>query len=136
MKAVGHLLIALVLFAIFYPIFGYIVLLPLIVSILVDFDHLFLVVKEKKHSFYQLRSLMKDIYKTKKKKDLWKGMFFLFHTVEFNVLLIILGIFYNPILIWISIGLIIHIISDLIHHSAKGFPILRWIFLTSFFLEK
>ncbi len=62
----------------------------------------------------------------------YKGVFYLLHTVEFNAVLLCLTIFY-PTLMYVSLGFVFHIITDIMHHSYMGMPVKRWLFLVHYY---
>lgn len=135
----GHMLLSLMLYIFLYPYLGSIIILPLIAVVFIDIDHLYWFYQCKVCTPKKFKAFIKKIYITKEteaKKDLWKETFFLFHTLEFSLLLIILGILFSFTLLLVSFGFIFHIATDLIHHAIYGFPLRRWLFLTNFILKK
>jgi len=62
---------------------------------------------------------------------IYVSVFYLFHTVEFNLLLLLLSIKF-PILKYIVIGFVFHIICDIIHHRHNKLPIISWLFFSSY----
>ena len=136
MKFYGHAIASLV-FLLFYPLFGNVVFIPMLSSIFADIDHIYMLFKEKSFTWKKIKSLFRDSglnvdgLSSEVKKNRWKGILFLFHTVEFNILLLFMALFY-PVLIYISIGFIFHMFTDYVHHSIKGLPLSRWLFFTEF----
>lgn len=126
-----HLLVGIWIL-ILYPIYGLRVVLTFLSSLAIDLDHIYLVIKEKAFSLKKLRKLEAEVYtRHKKRKDAFNNVFFIFHTAEFNILLLVASFFY-PFLFYISAGFIFHIVCDIVHNLYFNVPIKRWIFLTDF----
>ena len=133
MKLYGHIIASLLLL-LFYPIFGNMIFISMIASIFADIDHISYLFNEKRITFKKIKYLLEknDYHHAKNKKNLWKGVLFLFHTLEFNILLFVLAIIFNsPVLSFIAFGFVFHIATDIIHHSARKFPLLRWLFFVN-----
>ena len=95
-----------------YPFLGKIVWIAYLSSILIDIDHLYVYYKKiKKYGFKQ--TLKYAIGINKESVDVLKISLYPLHTIEFFILILILGIFY-PIFILIFVGLIYHLIIDLL----------------------
>lgn len=104
-------------------------------SILIDCDHLHLVIREKAFSIKKLASLSQNIYGQDSIKRCFEDVTYGLHSIEINALLIILSMIVEPLLIYIAIGFIFHIICDIIHHRRNQLPILSWLILTSYFIR-
>ena len=128
MKFYWHVILSLLLL-VFYPLFGINVFIAVLASVLIDVDHIPFFVKKKTLSYEKLMSPADG-----DKKNLWKGVLFLFHTVEFNLLLIGLGILY-PVVFFVSIGFVFHILTDALHHHVLKLPVVRWLFFINFLRE-
>lgn len=132
MKLKDHALLSSLLLTL-YPIFETRIFIAIAASIAIDIDHLYLIIKERVFSLRKIRYLANNIHKiySKDPENAFKSTFYIFHTVEFNVLLFIL--FYNnPIIQLIILGFVFHIVSDLIHCVWIKMPILRWLFFAQF----
>lgn len=87
-------------------------------SFLIDFDHYICAVKNNNklslfHAF-KYHDKQAEIEKKENKSGIRKkGDFHLFHTVEFHVLVGIVGIFFSPFF-YIFIGMVFHSLLDLI----------------------
>ena len=115
MKTPAHVAVSLRLAALLYPIFQWKVLLILAGGVIIDIDHYFwYICKYKKFgllSCYRFLSI-----ETRKNK--WKeviGALFVFHTLEFVLLMILLSFYSNSALMFV-IGLLGHYILDFIWH--------------------
>lgn len=101
-------------------------------SFLIDFDHyLDSVIKTKKFSlknaFIYHEKLIKQFISKKKKGIRERGPFHPFHTIEFHVLIAIIGFFYTPFF-YIFLGMIFHSLLD-----VAGMLHQDWLFLREFF---
>jgi len=106
-------------------------------SILIDVDHIQLLMKERDFSFSKIKELNRDIYTTyaNNPNGAYKDVFYLFHTVEFNIGLLLLSWWY-PLLSLIVLGFTFHILCDIVHHRSNNLPILRWLSLWEFLRVK
>lgn len=132
MKFIHHVIISIV-FIPLYPILGKSVFLIMLASIIIDIDHVYILFKEKSFSIKRIKSLNKSIH-AKYKKDptnAFKDIIYIFHTVAFNILLLILSLWFPP-LIFVSMGFIFHILTDIIHHLYNKMPVLRWLYFFEF----
>ena len=113
MKTPVHLVVSLILSALLYPLFGWKVLLVLASGVLIDIDHYFwYICKYKK---FGLLSCYRFLV-VESEKNNWKdvtGALFVFHTIEF-ILLVILLSFYNQLALIFAIGLFFHYLMDAI----------------------
>jgi len=120
----AHLIIGIIVSGGLYFIFPEITLLKagilLASSFLIDFDHyLFYVHKYKDHSLrraYDFFRREKKKYKLSQKehRKYFLINFYIFHGLEWALLFFVLGWFiWNP-LIFISLGMLLHLITDLI----------------------
>ena len=107
-----HLFLSLLLVLVLYPFLGKIVWIAYLSSILIDIDHLYVYYKKvKKYGFKQ--TLKYAIGINKESVDVLKISLYPLHTIEFFILILILSIYY-PIFILIFVGLIYHLIIDLL----------------------
>ena len=108
----------------------------MVASVFIDSDHVHLVLKEKAYTRAGIKRLNDNIYKKTingKPNRMYVEIVYLFHTVEFNLVLFALSFMY-PILLPIWAGFVFHIICDIVHHSSHQLPIIRWLFLTDWIL--
>jgi uncharacterized membrane protein len=132
MQTKWHLLASL-FFLFLYPVLGNYVFVCMASSILIDIDAIFLVIRQRAFSLKKIKYLVDNVHKiyAKNPKTAFKDIFYLFHTLEFNALLLILSIWF-PILGFIGLGFLFHIFFDVLHHHLGKMPVLRWLFLTEF----
>jgi hypothetical protein len=100
------------------------ILLLFLATFLMDFDHyLNSVLKEKKislfHAFEYHKKLGKQEIKEKKKGIKKKGDFYLFHTLEFHIFVVVLSFIWTGFL-YVFIGMVFHSLLDLIDLTRKG----------------
>ena len=137
MKFTSHILISPSLLLL-QPVTGNFNLLILasLASVFIDIDHIQLLISEKTFSFSKIKDLHKNVYKNYSGNPSWnyKKVFYLFHTIEFNILLLILSLWWPP-LAFVVLGFAFHILCDIIHHKSKRLPILNWLFLYKFFFH-
>ncbi|OGD66988.1 hypothetical protein A2442_02535 [Candidatus Campbellbacteria bacterium RIFOXYC2_FULL_35_25] len=133
MKTQNHILVAPLLISMPY-LFSFssgATIIAIASNILIDIDHLQLIFKEKAFSFSKIKNLYESIYDKhnheKSNKAFDSDVFYLFHTIEFNVLLLALSLRF-PFLMFVAIGFLFHILFDIIHHLMHHLPI-RWLFL-------
>jgi len=102
-------------------------------SIAIDVDHAQLLVKESAFSWSKIKEINRDIYINYANDPVgaYKDVFYLFHTVEFNAVLLLVSWWYHPLL-FVVLGFVFHILCDILHHRKNGLPILRWLFLFEF----
>lgn len=111
------------LFTIILAVFTSLPLLALIIifasSFLIDVDHWFIYVKEKKD--LSVRRAYQWFIKNEKKHKKQKKLFLcVFHTIESFIILFILS-FFSQIIFYITIGFSFHYLVDLIHsYFYKG----------------
>ena len=97
--------------------------LVFLASFLIDFDHYInAVIKSKKLSLFQAfhyhRKLQEKEIQEYKKGIRNKGDFHLFHTIEFQFVIGVIGIFWAPFF-YIFIGMIFHSLIDLCYSLYK-----------------
>ncbi len=122
-----HILLALPLLLL-YPFIGNYAIIIAFSSILIDADHVQILIKRRTTSWKQIKSVIAekmDAYKNKP-KDALREQLFLFHSLEFIILLFVLSIFFYPML-FVSLGFIYHDVFDVAHHGIRKMPLLRWI---------
>lgn len=112
---------ALIILFLFPSIGAYGLLIIFLASFLVDFDHyLYYVYKTGDFNFSNAVSFYLDMTSNMiKNKKYAKSPLMIFHTVEFVALLFILG-FFNSLFIYIALGIIIHIVLDIVDLRNKG----------------
>lgn len=114
--------------------------LVFLASIFIDLDH-YLVAVHKNKSASLPQAL--DYYKEQQKLEIklhkkgirTKGHFFLFHTLEFHLLIAVLGVFFTPFF-YIFLGMLFHSLLDVLDMLQKGRIYRREFFLTSWILTK
>jgi hypothetical protein len=130
MQPSWHILLALPLLLL-YPFIGIYAIILALSSIVIDADHVQILIKRKTTSWQQIKSIISEkmeAYKNKP-KDAFREQLFLFHSIEFNIVLIALSFLFYPLL-FVSLGFIYHDLFDVAHHSIRRMPLLRWIFFT------
>lgn len=106
-------------------------------SVLIDFDHYAVAaIKRRKLSlksaFEYHRKMLKHEAEENAKGIRVKGDFHVFHTIEFHLLILIIGLFYAPFLFIFS-GMLFHSITDLIwlikddRLYRREFIFVRWL---------
>ena len=128
---------SLVIWLVFPEIQGLFILLIFLSSFLIDFDHYVLAVMKTKSislidAFEYYKKLKKDAKKEKGKK---KSFFFLFHTIEFHILVLLLGFAWVGFF-YIFIGMVFHSILDFTYLAYKKQIYKRWFFLTEWLIRK
>lgn len=109
-------------------------IIAIIASLLIDIDHLHLLIREKAFTIKKIIELNQNIYDQDSIKKCFKDVTYVLHSVELNALLIILAYWYTPI-IYVVIGFIFHIICDIIHHHRQKLPVISWLILSTYFLR-
>lgn len=131
-----HALVSPILF-ILLPFIGlYGVIVAIASSLISDFDHIHLIIMERAFTPEKLKHLNQHIYDKGPKGEpnrAFIDIIYLFHTIEFNLLLLVLSLKFHW-LIFVVIGFVFHIIVDIIHHRKHGLPIIRWLFLTDYII--
>ena len=132
MDTEGHTFISLLLFGL-YPIFGKFILISVIAAILCDVDTVYLVYQKKAYTLKKLNFLLQHNHRIYRQnpKTAYVNVFYLFHTLEFNIILLVLA-YWWPVLGFISLGFLFHTIIDIIHHRDLKMPVLRWLFFIEF----
>lgn len=114
----------------FFPSIGWLAAIIIFLSsFLIDFDHyLFYVFKSKDINprkaflwFLSQRDFLLSIPKNKRKD--YKKAIFIFHGIEFLVVLTFLVVFVHKIFLFILLGIIIHLAMDLIDILSNGLPL-------------
>ena len=109
-------------------------------SFLMDFDHyLVSLIKTKKirlkHAF-KYHDLQRRIEEKEKKRGIRrKGYFHIFHTIEFLILVAIVG-YFVPLFFYVFIGLVFHSLLDFLWLIYEDRLYRREYFLSSWFFEK
>jgi len=110
------------------------VIIAIVASLFIDLDHLHLLIKEKAFTVRRIVELSQKIYDEDSIKKCFLDVTYVLHSVEMNLLLIILAYWYTPI-IYVVIGFSFHIICDVIHHRRHKLPIISWLILTTYFIR-
>lgn len=111
------------------------VAIAVVASIAIDFDHLHLIIREKAYSYKKIVALGNTIYDQDMVRRCFVDVTYILHSLEINLFLTILGIYYYPPLIYVVIGFCYHIIYDIIHHYRHHLPIFTWLLLSSYFIR-
>lgn len=132
MQFIYHLLIGILLLSSYFWI-GNAAFLVAASYVLVDLDHIQILIKEKAFSFEKVWDLIINGYEKydQNPKQAFDGQFFILHSIEFLIILLIIAYFWYPKLYFVALGVGLHILTDIIHHLIRGFPIIKWLFLSS-----
>lgn len=109
-----HLLISIILSIVFFPVFSGFSFLILIGGVLIDIDHYLLYILNKK----DLNLKRAYLFFRKKQRKKFKNEIYVFHTIEFITLMLIVSKYSINILL-ITIGLISHLILDWINEIKQ-----------------
>jgi len=109
-------------------------------SFLIDFDHYLVAAFKSKrwslnHAFHYHRLQDKKEKEEYRKKIFRKGDFHIFHTLEFHILIAILGYFWTPFF-YVFIGMMFHSLLDVVSLIRDDRMYRREFFLTSYLLKK
>jgi hypothetical protein len=119
-----HILIGAILTFIIYYVYPAIPVLYLVLmflsSILIDLDHYIVAVNKTKsfglgNAFDYFESLRLRGLREIKKDIRKKGPFMAFHTIEFHIIVLLLGLFAWRGFLFVFIGMVFHSILDIIH---------------------
>ena len=132
MDSDAHALFGLLLLGL-WPVLGKYIWISVLAAILCDLDSLYLIYKRKAFSLKKIRYLLKNVHESYQKnpKTAHIDVFYLFHTLEFNIILLILAHWW-PVLGFISLGFLFHTLLDIVHHRDLRMPVLRWLFFLEF----
>lgn len=135
MRTIDHLKLSPILF--FMAFLGSIqgILISIVASLMIDADHLHLIIREKAFSIKKIKNLNAKIYENSSMKKFYVDVTYVFHTIEFNLLLLSMSCL-CPLLIYVVAGNIFHVICDIIHHKLHKLPVASWLFLTKYLLRK
>jgi len=127
MNSHHHFILSLFLLVL-YPFFGPSIFISLLWATLIDLDHVHLVFREKAYTLKKIRKLINNIQSIYKSQghERFKGTVYLFHTLEFNLVLFTLAQLY-PLLYYVLIGGAFHILTDIISH----WPSKRWLLIAT-----
>ncbi|MBI2558440.1 hypothetical protein HYW20_03900 [Candidatus Woesearchaeota archaeon] len=115
MKTWVHSLVSFILALVLYPIFGWEAVLILAGGILIDFDHYIrFMFKYKNLSIFECYRHYILMFKKNNFDECNDGLF-IFHTIEFAIVIAILS-FFNRLAMIFAIGLLAHYLLDLIWH--------------------
>ena len=135
MKFYEHVLASLLFLPLYY-VFGANIFIAMAASFLIDLDHIYVVVKDKAFTFTKLKESLLNNLNPPDKKNAWLGVLYLFHTLEFNALLLLAGWLYYPVLFYVSAGFVYHVGVDAIDHYRRDLPVKRWLFFVQFVRKK
>ena len=136
-----HIFLGAIFSALFWILFPetawYNVSLIFLSSFAIDFDHyMCAVLKNKSLSLPKALKYYKEVSRLEKvefKKGIFrKGNFHVFHTIEFNALILAIGFVFSPFL-YVLLGMISHEFLDFIDMTIKGrlyrreFLLINWI---------
>jgi hypothetical protein len=114
MKLQIHFIVSFILALALFPFYGYYAILVFIGGFLVDADHfLYYLLRFKKFNLKKAYLYFEDVGKTRNLRE-YQRFFLVFHFSEIIVLLVILS-FFHKIFFIILIGLLSHIILDIIY---------------------
>ena len=108
-------------------------------SVFIDLDHYFVAVKKSGRwsliRAFRYHDAQQKIEIAEYKRKLFRrGDFHLFHTIEFHLLIAILGYFWTPFF-YIFIGMLFHSLLDIVSLVYDDRVYRREFFLTSWFLS-
>ncbi len=132
MFLIEHFLFSVILSIFFFPIFKWQVWLIVAGATLIDLDHLITNFSKFKNSKDFFAYFSKQFRFFMRKPESKKVQLYVFHSIEFLVVLIILSLFFKPVLL-IAIGVVFHLILDLISDTLilkryiRCFSIIQWI---------
>jgi hypothetical protein len=109
-----HFIVSAILAIILYPLFGIYSLFAIVGGFLIDIDHIvYYIIRFRKFGF-------KKAQRYYQKLDLkgYKEVIRIFHTIEFNTIIVILA-FINQLFLILLIGIIPHLIMDMINEKTK-----------------
>lgn len=110
-----HFFATSILFFILFPVYGFLGLVVYLGGFFVDADHVLTYMFEKKDFRLKTMFSLNKIYRWCKEGDFTgRYLICIFHTAEFWILLSILVFFY-PVLMPVLIGLILHMVMDMIY---------------------
>jgi hypothetical protein len=89
-------------------------------SLVIDIDHLFYDLPEKRDSLREIMSYWWDM------ADKYKGRFYLFHTVDALLVTFFLGMYIHPFFMYVFTGFFFHIIQDSITNT-QAIRSLKWL---------
>lgn len=132
MKSSVHLFVSFILAILFYPVYKFNVVWIIIGGVLIDIDHyIWYVLKFKKFGLRECYNYC--AYGTI--RDNWKyvtGSLFIFHNLEFLILVSILSYYFTEALMF-TIGLLSHYMLDFVWHfyavkkQTHAISILEWL---------
>ncbi|MFO7872493.1 MAG: hypothetical protein R6U26_02500 [Candidatus Undinarchaeales archaeon] len=105
-----HILVSILVSAVFYPFFGWHVWLIFAAGVLADSDHVLIHLNENKNLN------IKEAYTFFKQLKDGSKFYPIFHMIELPIILFAVGLFYQPFLL-ISIGLLSHIFLDFLEEE-------------------
>jgi hypothetical protein len=132
MNFLWHLLIGILLLSSYFWI-GNAAIIIAIAYVAVDIDHIQILIKEKAFSVDAVWDLLVHGYEKYEQnpKNAFDGQIFILHSIEFLIILLIAAYFWYPKLYYVAAGVGLHILTDVIHHLIMGFPVIKWLFLSS-----
>ena len=105
-----HITLGIIISILLYPVYGANVLIIFISNLLIDADHyLWYIFRMKSLNLFKAFKF----YKNRTLRLKYRNILHVFHTIEFLILIIVLS-FYFEIFFLILIGIVIHLILDII----------------------
>ena len=141
-----HILLGAIFSIIFYSLFPqtqwYNLAIIFFSSFLIDFDHYASSVLKEKRNLNLINSLnyhkeQGKIQKAEKDNGIRKkGVLHIFHTLEFHILVLAIGIFFFKPFIFIFIGMLFHSILDLLYLTKEDYIYRRNFILALWIIKK
>lgn len=134
------LIFSIVLSYIFPSILLYEAIIVFLSSFLIDFDHyLVAVLQTKRLSLFESFKFYKKLaIEGKKRSDKGiriKGFMMIFHTLEFNLLVLLIGLFVFRPFLFVFIGMVFHSLCDIIYLIYKDIMYHRHFLLTPWIFD-
>lgn len=130
MKPIYHFIIGILSSVVLFILFKEIGITELFIifsaSFFIDVDHyLYYVFKKKdlslKNAYNWYLERKEELVRPRKNKVEYKRIIYIFHGVEFLLLLLIISLFY-PIFFWVILGMAIHMFSDVLYYYKGEIP--------------
>ncbi|MCX8159235.1 MAG: hypothetical protein N3D20_03020 [Candidatus Pacearchaeota archaeon] len=139
-----HILLGAIFSLLIWIIFPYIslfyVLMMFLSSFLIDFDHYLNAVRiTKKFGFFSALKFYERLQKKEEKEKEFgikkKGIFQPFHTIEFHIFVLALGLIHE-VFVYVFLGMVFHSILDFAYLAYKDKLYKREYFLIRWLIEK
>ncbi|HLC64689.1 MAG TPA: hypothetical protein VJI46_01035 [Candidatus Nanoarchaeia archaeon] len=132
MSPLRHLIVSGILIVALFPFVGLKGLIILISGVLIDIDHYFwYIAKKRDYSLARCYRFYNDVME-KKRRDGVLNALFVFHTLEFLVLVAIAS-FYSEYAVLFLIGYLFHVVPDVMHEirmwneKVVCFSVIQWL---------